>query len=75
MVRAKGKAQELVISAQVPLVGMKRGIELEEFEDQHEKPNKRVCGNLPCVVTSLVIYRRWLQRSTAGSNDGFKLEL
>ena len=47
--RAKSKAQELIISAQLPLVGMKRGIELEESEDQHKKPNKRVCGMLSCV--------------------------
>lgn len=44
--RGKGKAQELVISAQTPLVGTKRGIKLEETEDQNERPHKRVCAML-----------------------------
>ena len=33
MARGKGKAQELVILDQIPLVDTKRGIKLEESED------------------------------------------
>lgn len=44
--RGKGRAQELVISAQTPLIGTKRGIKLEETEDQNERPHKRVCAML-----------------------------
>ena len=58
--KEKGKARNLNILAQSPLVGTKRGERPEEFEIGNERPHKRACEVHNLVITRWMLYQWWL---------------